>query len=88
MIQDEACFGSMSRPRRCWAPKGTRPVMLNGYERESNLMRQQDPDDHGSRRAETSFGGQGGHVPSDDLCHATAKVLAKETRKNNCRILV
>ena len=34
MFQDEARFGRMSRPRRCWAPAGTRPVMCNGYERE------------------------------------------------------
>lgn len=34
MFQDEARFGRMSRPRRCWAPAGTRPVMQNGYERE------------------------------------------------------
>ena len=34
MFQDEARFGRMSRPRRCWAPPGTRPMMMNGYERE------------------------------------------------------
>ncbi len=34
MFQDEARFGRMSRPRRCWAPAGTRLVMCNGYERE------------------------------------------------------
>ena len=34
MFQDEARFGRMSRPRRCWAPPGTRPTMQNGYERE------------------------------------------------------
>lgn len=34
MFQDEARFGRMSRPRRCWAPAGTRPTMCNGYERE------------------------------------------------------
>ena len=34
MFQDEARFGRMSRPRRCWAPPGVRPVMCNGYERE------------------------------------------------------
>ena len=34
MFQDEARFGRMARPRRCWAPKGSRPVMQNGYERE------------------------------------------------------
>lgn len=34
MFQDEARFGRMARPRRCWAPRPCRPVMLNGYERE------------------------------------------------------
>lgn len=34
MFQDEARFGRMARPRRCWAPPGERPVMQNGYERE------------------------------------------------------
>lgn len=34
MFQDEARFGRMSRPRRCWSPPGARPVMENGYERE------------------------------------------------------
>lgn len=34
MFQDEARFGRMSRPRRCWAAPGMRPVMQNGYERE------------------------------------------------------
>lgn len=34
MFQDEARFGRMSRPRKCWAPPGCRPVMENGYERE------------------------------------------------------
>jgi hypothetical protein len=34
MFQDEARFGRMSRPRRCRAPAGTRPVMCNGFERE------------------------------------------------------
>ena len=34
MFQDEARFGRMAKPRRCWAPKPCRPVMLNGYERE------------------------------------------------------
>ena len=34
MFQDEARFGRMSRPRRCWAPVGPRPMMQNGYERE------------------------------------------------------
>ena len=34
MFQDEARFGRMARPRRCWAPLACRPVMLNGYERQ------------------------------------------------------
>ena len=34
MFQDEARFGRMAKPRRCWAPKPCRPVMRNGYERE------------------------------------------------------
>ncbi len=34
MFQDEARFGRMAKPRRGWAPKPCRPVMLNGYERE------------------------------------------------------
>lgn len=34
MFQDEARFGRMAKPRRCWAPRPCRPVMLNGYERE------------------------------------------------------
>lgn len=34
MFQDEARFGRMAKPRRCWAPKPCRPIMLNGYERE------------------------------------------------------
>jgi hypothetical protein len=34
VFQDEARFGRMAKPRRCWAPKPCRPVMLNGYERE------------------------------------------------------
>ena len=34
MFQDEARFGRMARPKRCWASKGCRPVMANGYERE------------------------------------------------------
>mgnify|MGYP002814273115 FL=1 len=34
MFQDEARFGRMAKPRRCWAPKPCRPTMLNGYERE------------------------------------------------------
>ena len=34
MFQDEARFGRMAKPRRWWAPKPCRPVMLNGYERE------------------------------------------------------
>jgi len=34
MFQDEARFGRMVRPRRCWAPVPLRPVISNGYERE------------------------------------------------------
>ena len=34
MFQDEARFGRMVRPKRCWAPVPLRPVMSNGYERE------------------------------------------------------
>lgn len=34
MFQDEARFGRLARPKRCWAPDPLRPVMNNGYERE------------------------------------------------------
>jgi hypothetical protein len=34
MFQDEARFGRMVRPKRCWAPRSLRPVLRNGYERE------------------------------------------------------
>jgi hypothetical protein len=34
MFQDEARFGRMVRPQRCWAPVPLRPVICNGYERE------------------------------------------------------
>jgi len=34
MFQDEARFGRMARPKRCWAPAPLRPVMGNGYERK------------------------------------------------------
>ena len=34
MFQDEARFGGMVRPRRCWAPAPLRPVINNGYERQ------------------------------------------------------
>ena len=34
MFQDEARFGRMVRPKRCWAPQPFRPVRRNGYERE------------------------------------------------------
>lgn len=34
MFQDEARFGRMVRPKRCWAPPPFRPVLRNGYERE------------------------------------------------------
>jgi hypothetical protein len=33
-FQDEARFGRMVRPKRCWAPAPLRPVLGNGYERE------------------------------------------------------
>jgi len=33
-FQDEARFGRMVRPKRCWAPAPLRPVIGNGYERE------------------------------------------------------
>lgn len=34
MFQDEARFGRMVRPKRCWAPEPLRPVIRNGYERQ------------------------------------------------------
>ncbi len=34
MFQDEARFGRMVRIRRSWAPRPTRPMVCNGYERE------------------------------------------------------
>lgn len=34
MFQDEARFGRMARPKRCWAPAPLRPVMGNGFERK------------------------------------------------------
>lgn len=34
MFQDEARFGRMVRPKRCWAAAPLRPIMCNGYERE------------------------------------------------------
>lgn len=34
MFQDEGRFGRLSRPARCWAPKGIRPVVRNGVVRE------------------------------------------------------
>ena len=34
MFQDEARFGRMVRPRRCWAPTPLRPAISNGYERQ------------------------------------------------------
>ncbi|MCX5812630.1 MAG: hypothetical protein NT178_08820 [Proteobacteria bacterium] len=27
MFEDEACFGPISNPRCCWAPKGIRPAV-------------------------------------------------------------
>ena len=38
LLQDEARFGRRSRPRRCWAPVGTRPVRPNGCERECTCV--------------------------------------------------
>lgn len=34
MFQDEARFGRMVRPRRCWARPGCRPMMPNAYQRQ------------------------------------------------------
>ncbi len=34
LFHDEARFGRMVRPKRCWAPAPLRPVLKNGYERE------------------------------------------------------
>ena len=34
MFQDEGRFGRLSRPARCWAPKGTRPIVRNRLVRE------------------------------------------------------
>ncbi|MHB1672938.1 MAG: hypothetical protein ACYCSP_01670 [Acidobacteriaceae bacterium] len=34
MFQDEARFGRMVRPLRCWAPAPLRPAINNGYERQ------------------------------------------------------
>jgi hypothetical protein len=34
LFQDEARFGRMVRPTRCWAPAPLRPVIRNGYARE------------------------------------------------------
>jgi hypothetical protein len=34
MFQDEARFGRMVRPRRCWAPAPLRPIISNRYERQ------------------------------------------------------
>lgn len=34
LFQDEARFGRMVRPKRCWAPAPWRPVIRNGYTRE------------------------------------------------------
>jgi hypothetical protein len=34
MFHDEARFGRMVSPKRCWAPAPLRPVMGNGYEPE------------------------------------------------------
>lgn len=34
MFQDEGRFGRLSRPARCWAPKGIRPIVKNRLVRE------------------------------------------------------
>ena len=34
IFQDEARFGRMARPKRCWVPASLRPVMGNGYEQK------------------------------------------------------
>ena len=34
MFQDEGRFGRLSRPARCWAPKGIRPVVKSSLVRE------------------------------------------------------
>ena len=34
MLQDEARFGRINAPKRCWAPKGLRPVVLKQTVRE------------------------------------------------------
>ena len=34
MFQDEGRFGLLGRPRRCWAPRGTRPVVGARLERK------------------------------------------------------
>jgi putative transposase len=34
MFQDEAGFGRISEPKRCWAPKGIRPVVPRHHIRE------------------------------------------------------
>jgi hypothetical protein len=35
MAQDEGCFGRMSRPHRCWAPHGIRPLVPSQVVREA-----------------------------------------------------
>lgn len=34
LAQDEACFGRISIPRRCWAPRGVRPLVARHVVRE------------------------------------------------------
>jgi len=34
MFQDEGRFGLLGKPRRCWAPKGTRPIVGARLERK------------------------------------------------------
>jgi transposase len=38
MFQDEARFGRMSDPRRCWAPLGTRPKVISALVREYSYI--------------------------------------------------
>lgn len=35
MVQDEARFGRITQPRRCWAPKGIRPSLPNQIVRQA-----------------------------------------------------
>jgi len=35
MVQDEASFGRITQPRRCWAPEGMRPCTPHQIIREA-----------------------------------------------------